>query len=137
MNPGEFLVEGRGLVFGGLKPEDLGQPAGLDYRPVFLGDQRVGRVEEMLVDAVVQDAPGLADVVKLVVARVDQAVDQVGRGRHASFISPWRGAVKIPCDAWSAWLARIGCGRGRVAPCPDGHPSWAVIGSPACTASSS
>jgi hypothetical protein len=28
MNPGEFLVEGRGLVFGGLKPEDLGQPAG-------------------------------------------------------------------------------------------------------------
>ena len=82
MNPGEFLVEGRGLVFGGLKPEDLGQPAGLDYRPVFLGDQRVGRVEEMLVDAVVQDALGLADVVKLVVARVDQAVDQVGGFRH-------------------------------------------------------
>ena len=87
MNPGEFLVEGRGLVFGGLKPEDLGQPAGLDYRLVFLGDQRVGRVEEMLVDVVVQDAPGLADIVELVVSRIDEAVDQVGGFRYGGYVT--------------------------------------------------
>ena len=53
----------------------------------FLATKSLGGVEEMLVHAVVQDAAGLADIVELVVARIDEAVDQVGGFRHGGYVT--------------------------------------------------